>query len=323
MKRPKITPILLSSVLAMSTAHAETYIAPDGSTWSTTYNNTGPAGTATSSASSVTAGVSSSVGGVNNSVYGVMATGAGDNATAIGQEAVALQNATAIGQGANAAGLNSVAIGHGSIAASPNEVSFGSAGNERTLRNIAAGTDATDAVNKAQLDAAISSVSADTVDEVARGMATKAQETANDASKKADVATEIAHTAEKKADAARVEAMTYTDTVANTTLSNAFTYTDAVFSQTNRRLDHLESKINSVSRQANRGIAASLAMQQSPGSIKAGQYAVTTGLGGYGGEQAIAIGLHYLTKGEALFSAGIATSGGGQAAYRIGGSWIF
>jgi trimeric autotransporter adhesin len=53
--------------------------------------------------------------------------------------------------------VNSGAIGANSVASDPNTVSFGSAGNERRLTNVAPGANGTDAVNLNQLDAFASS----------------------------------------------------------------------------------------------------------------------------------------------------------------------
>jgi autotransporter adhesin len=50
------------------------------------------------------------------------------------------------------AGTNAVAIGAGSVASAPNTVSFGTAGNERRLTNVAPGVNPTDAVNLNQLN---------------------------------------------------------------------------------------------------------------------------------------------------------------------------
>ncbi|HDX0910768.1 TPA: YadA-like family protein [Stenotrophomonas maltophilia] len=77
----------------------------------------------------------------------------GLNAVAMGDGAVASgASSTAIGQGANATAANAVALGQGSVADRANTVSVGSEGNERQVTNVAAGTTATDAVNKGQLD---------------------------------------------------------------------------------------------------------------------------------------------------------------------------
>ncbi|WP_144774552.1 YadA-like family protein, partial [Luteimonas sp. J16] len=76
--------------------------------------------------------------------------------------AVATQpTATAIGDGATATAANSVALGHGSVADRANTVSVGSAGNERQITNVAAGTQATDAVNVAQLESTATRAVAD------------------------------------------------------------------------------------------------------------------------------------------------------------------
>ncbi|QCP55019.1 hemagglutinin [Trinickia violacea] len=82
----------------------------------------------------------------------------GENATAGGSDSVAsASGSTAIGDHANASGANSVALGANSVATAPNTVSIGSTGNERTLSNVAAGVNGTDAVNVNQLNAGVSS----------------------------------------------------------------------------------------------------------------------------------------------------------------------
>ncbi|HRO27787.1 MAG TPA: YadA-like family protein, partial [Luteimonas sp.] len=84
---------------------------------------------------------------------GTSTTGSGSVAVAHGQGAVATHaTATAVGDGATATASNSVALGQGSVADRANTVSVGSAGNERQVTNVAAGTQATDAVNVAQLE---------------------------------------------------------------------------------------------------------------------------------------------------------------------------
>ncbi|CAG9267155.1 hypothetical protein PCAR4_710057 [Paraburkholderia caribensis] len=67
-------------------------------------------------------------------------------------------NATAIGGAASASGANSVALGSGSVADSDNTVSVGSAGNERRITNVADAVAGTDAVNYAQMNAALAKV---------------------------------------------------------------------------------------------------------------------------------------------------------------------
>ncbi|RBL07612.1 hypothetical protein BRN45_18900, partial [Xanthomonas oryzae pv. oryzae] len=75
------------------------------------------------------------------------------NAVAMGDGAqVTAASGTAIGQGARATAQGAVALGQGSVADRANTVSVGSVGGERQVANVAAGTRATDAVNKGQLD---------------------------------------------------------------------------------------------------------------------------------------------------------------------------
>jgi trimeric autotransporter adhesin len=72
------------------------------------------------------------------------------------EAAVASGNhATAMGANAKASADNSVALGANSVADRANTVSVGAAGSERQIVNVAAGTEATDAVNVQQLNAAV------------------------------------------------------------------------------------------------------------------------------------------------------------------------
>ncbi|WCM19293.1 YadA-like family protein [Paraburkholderia bryophila] len=64
-------------------------------------------------------------------------------------------HATAMGANANASAANSVALGANSVADRENTVSVGSAGNERQIANVAAGTATTDAVNVGQMNESI------------------------------------------------------------------------------------------------------------------------------------------------------------------------
>ncbi|EGK4189192.1 hypothetical protein IPA35_003521 [Escherichia coli] len=69
----------------------------------------------------------------------------GVDASAQGKDSVA------IGSGSIAAADNSVALGTGSVATEENTISVGSSTNQRRITNVAAGKNATDAVNVAQL----------------------------------------------------------------------------------------------------------------------------------------------------------------------------
>ena len=89
------------------------------------------------------------------------AAATGHYSTASGANAVASgANSTATGANAVASADNAVAVGAHSLADRVNSVSVGSIGNERSITNVAEGTQATDVVNKAQLDRVDSKVAA-------------------------------------------------------------------------------------------------------------------------------------------------------------------
>uniref|UniRef100_UPI003EB873B6 YadA family autotransporter adhesin n=2 Tax=Xanthomonas TaxID=338 RepID=UPI003EB873B6 len=107
----------------------------------------GPNDTAIGSNARVNADGSTAVGA--NTQIAAVAT----NAVAMGEGAqVSAASGTAIGQGARASAQGAVALGQGAVADRANTVSVGSVGGERQVANVAAGTRATDAVNKGQLD---------------------------------------------------------------------------------------------------------------------------------------------------------------------------
>ncbi|MFM0275988.1 YadA-like family protein, partial [Paraburkholderia aspalathi] len=118
-----------------------------GGTGDTTYVNIN------TPASGGTAAVSS---GTDAIAIGNGAVASGEAAIAIGKNTHSTGNqATAMGPGASASGDNSVALGSNSVADRDNSVSVGSSGNERQITNVAAGTQATDAVNLGQLNNAM------------------------------------------------------------------------------------------------------------------------------------------------------------------------
>ncbi|MDR8038646.1 YadA-like family protein [Burkholderia cenocepacia] len=95
--------------------------------------------------------------GATNAVgMGVLANASGDASVALGNRASSAgASAVAVGSGAQAAGANAVALGAGSSADRDNSVSVGSAARQRQIANVAAGTEATDAVNFGQMNAAL------------------------------------------------------------------------------------------------------------------------------------------------------------------------
>jgi len=92
---------------------------------------------------------------------GIAAPAPAETLPVLGAGAVASGvDATAVGDRAVASAANSVALGAGSVADRANSVSVGSVGAERQITHVADGTEATDAVNKGQLDRGIASANA-------------------------------------------------------------------------------------------------------------------------------------------------------------------
>jgi autotransporter adhesin len=87
----------------------------------------------------------------NSAFFNASGDTSAETAVASGNHAVAM------GANATASAANSVALGAGSVADRASTVSVGSAGSERQITNVAAGTSATDAVNLDQLTKSASS----------------------------------------------------------------------------------------------------------------------------------------------------------------------
>ncbi|WP_027214453.1 YadA family autotransporter adhesin, partial [Burkholderia sp. WSM2232] len=106
-------------------------------------------------------------GGTAAVASGTDAIAIGNGAVASGSESIAIGKDTkttgdksvAMGSGASAPNANSVALGANSTTDRDNTVSVGSTGAERQITNVAAGTQATDAVNLGQLNNAMGSMS--------------------------------------------------------------------------------------------------------------------------------------------------------------------
>lgn len=128
-------------------------------------------------------GQKTTVSGNEGTAIGGNASVTGNLSMAVGaNSAVSVMNGTAVGNGANVSLANSVALGSGSVAesrttfntaaylsgesfkASQGVVSVGSSTNTRRIVNVAGGYDDTDAVNVAQLKAAVSGSSNNKVD---------------------------------------------------------------------------------------------------------------------------------------------------------------
>ncbi|MCY1514696.1 Autotransporter adhesin SadA [compost metagenome] len=103
--------------------------------------------------------------GSNAVAGGSAAVASAANSTAIGHGAQATaQHATALGHGARASANNAVALGANSVADRADSVSVGSAGAERQITHVAAGTQASDAVNLGQLNKGLDDVASSAYD---------------------------------------------------------------------------------------------------------------------------------------------------------------
>lgn len=109
----------------------------------------------------IVSGNSSLAIGSGNQATGDVSIAIGDSSAASGAGSIVLgagssasaDRSAAIGIGSFATAENSVALGAGALADRANTVSVGAAGSERQIANVAAGTQATDAVNLAQMRA--------------------------------------------------------------------------------------------------------------------------------------------------------------------------
>lgn len=182
-------------------------------------------------------------------------------ATAIGTSASAgMVRSTAIGWLSQANATGSVALGAGSIADRANSVSVGNGSLSRQIVNVAAGTQATDAVNKAQLD-------------VVDAKATAAQATANAALASANGGAGSAAGAQMTADAALANAAAAQTTAnaAQTTANGA--QTTALAAQATAQTSLLRGDTAGASIASALGGGA--AFNQATGAVSAPSYSVS------------------------------------------------
>ncbi|KVE08136.1 YadA family autotransporter adhesin [Burkholderia anthina] len=113
----------------------------------------------TTNNNSVAIGNTAAGSAINTTAIGSNAKATGDNATTLGQSTSASgMGAISLGFRANAQADNSIAIGMDSVANRNNTVSVGSATLQRQVVNVAAGTQATDAVNVSQLQPVVTAL---------------------------------------------------------------------------------------------------------------------------------------------------------------------
>ncbi|MGF6661390.1 autotransporter adhesin [Paraburkholderia atlantica] len=222
-------------------------------------------------AGSTTAGSGAVATGDNGTAVGSNAN-ASDSAVAIGSGAAASSGAVAVGQGAQATASSSVALGQDSVADRENTVSVGSAGRQRQVTNVAAGSQATDAVNVSQLTTV--------VDGLGGG--------------------------------ASIDPTTGAVTGPSYQLSGGtYSNVGDALSGLDDRMNAADQAINDVARGAYSGIAAATALTMIPDVDKDKTLSIGIGGGTYKGYQAVAIGGTARITQNIKMKAGVGLSSGG------------
>lgn len=258
-------------------------------------------------------------------VYGGVRTEAsGLQSNAIGSGARATGDLTAaFGAGAQASAAGSVALGADSTADRANTVSVGSATQQRQITHVAAGTQATDAVNLSQLQDTLATARAYTDTAVATGgTASNAYTDNREAAIRSDMATAdtqirnemVAADTQIRGDMTAADTQLRNDMVAADTqirtevqagdaqtLQSARSYVDTRFAQMlggdfasfDRRIDSLEARMGSQDVRISRLGAVSAAMTQMTANAMGTRSArgrLSIGAGWYGGQSAVSLG---------------------------------
>jgi len=211
-------------------------------------------------------------------------TPTGKNSAAGGAGATASgENSLALGNGSQATASNSVAIGNNSVADRANAVSMGSTGNERQITNVAAGTQATDAVNVSQLKSAqAGGVQYDTNSD---GSTNYNSVTLNPSGGNATI-----H---------NVQAGTATSDAVNVGQLN-----DAMGNTKNWAKSYTDQQVNQMGKRAYAGTASALASAGIPQAYQPNQSVAGVGIGTYRGQSAISVGVSTITEsGRYIFKA--------------------
>lgn len=236
-------------------------------------------------------GAESTAMGPQAAAIGNGAVAAGDRASASGAGSVALgRQSTATSNGGVALGADAVAdragmngqreaVSNVAVGSAQGAVSVGSAGQERQITHVAGGTQATDAVNVRQLEAArAGSVRYDSHPDGSTDYrsVTLGSGHANGGTTVSNLAPGVAGT-----DAVNVDQL-------NSGIANARRYTDA-------KLGELRSDIDQTTKDASAGIAGAMAMANLPQPVLPGKSLVSAGVAGFDGQAALAVGVSKLS----------------------------
>ncbi|EHY2788130.1 YadA-like family protein [Escherichia coli] len=192
----------------------------------------------------------------------------GVDASAQGKDSVA------IGSGSIAAADNSVALGTGSVATEENTISVGSSTNQRRITNVAAGKNATDAVNVAQLKS--SEAGGVRYDTKADGSIDYSNITLGGGN---GGTTRISNVS---AGVNNNDAVNYSQL--KQSVQETKQYTDQRMVELDNKLSKTESKLSG-------GIASAMAMTGLPQAYTPGASMASIGGGTYNGESAVALGV--------------------------------
>lgn len=192
----------------------------------------------------------------------------GADANAQGKDSVA------IGSGSIAAADNSVALGTGSVADEENTISVGSSTNQRRITNVAAGVNATDAVNVSQLKS--SEASGVRYDTKADGSIDYSNITLGGGN---GGTTRISNVS---AGVNNNDAVNYAQL--KQSVQETKQYTDQRMVEMDNKLSKTESKLSG-------GIASAMAMTGLPQAYTPGASMASIGGGTYNGESAVALGV--------------------------------
>ena len=192
----------------------------------------------------------------------------GADANAQGKDSVA------IGSGSIAAADNSVALGTGSVADEENTISVGSSTNQRRITNVAAGVNATDAVNVSQLKS--SEAGGVRYDTKADGSIDYSNITLGGGN---SGTTRISNVS---AGVNNNDAVNYAQL--KQSVQETKQYTDQRMVEMDNKLSKTESKLSG-------GIASAMAMSGLPQAYTPGASMASIGGGTYNGESAVALGV--------------------------------
>lgn len=212
------------------------------------------------------------------------------------------KDSVAIGSGSIAAADNSVALGTGSVANEENTISVGSSTNQRRITNVAAGVNATDAVNVSQLKS--SEAGGVRYDTKADGSIDYSNITLGGGN---GGTTRISNVS---AGVNNNDAVNYAQL--KQSVQETKQYTDQRMVEMDNKLSKTESKLSG-------GIASAMAMTGLPQAYTPGASMASIGGGTYNGESAVALGVSMVSaNGRWVYKLQDSTNSQGEYSAALG-----